>query len=217
MVAGGSGRRFGGAKQFAIVGGRSVVDWSVRAARSVAEGVVVVLPPDDTGEPELGAPSSLGADAVVVGGPTRAASVRAGLARVPEAAAIVVVHDAVRPLAPPWLFESVVAAVRAGAEGAVPALPVGDTVKRVVDGTVAATVDRRQLVTVQTPQAFSAEALRRAHADEPEATDDAALLERLGATVRVVEGDARNLKITRPGDLELVAALADVPTRPGDG
>ncbi len=216
MVAAGSGQRFGAPKQFLELAGRPVVDWSVAAARSVADGVVVVVPEgseaivtDADGVDGRRTPWTSGADQVVVGGPTRAASVRAGLAAVPIDASIVVVHDGVRPLASRHLFDAVVAAVREGAAGAVPGVPLGDTVKRVEGGTVVATVDRRGLVLVQTPQAFDAAVLRRAHADEPDATDDAGLLEAIGAEVRVVEGDPGNVKITRPGDVQLVEGLLD--------
>jgi 2-C-methyl-D-erythritol 4-phosphate cytidylyltransferase len=131
------------------------------------------------------------------------------VAAVPETAAVIIVHDAARPLASEELFRAVIAAVTAGgAGGAVPGVPVSDTIK-VVDGTrsVTATLDRAALVAVQTPQAFDAALLRRAHASGAEATDDAALVEALGATVRVVPGDARNLKITTPADLELAEHL----------
>ncbi|HTZ08349.1 MAG TPA: 2-C-methyl-D-erythritol 4-phosphate cytidylyltransferase [Acidimicrobiales bacterium] len=205
VVAAGAGHRFGAAKQFVTLGGRPLVSWSVAAARPVAEGVVVVLPGDelDAGHGDLGA------DAVVAGGATRAASVRAGLAAVPAGAEVVAVHDGARPLAPPALFAAVVEAVAAGADGAVPGLAVADTLKRVEGGVVRATVARDGLVAVQTPQAFRAALLRRAHATGDDgATDDAALVESLGATVRVVPGDPRNIKVTTPADLELVRALA---------
>jgi 2-C-methyl-D-erythritol 4-phosphate cytidylyltransferase len=98
--------------------------------------------------------------------------------------------------------------VLAGADAAVPALAVADTLKRVEGDVVVATVPRDGVVAVQTPQAFRAELLRRAHGDGPNATDDAALVESLGATVRVVPGDVRNLKVTTTADLEVVRALA---------
>lgn len=195
VVAAGAGSRFGGAKQFEPLGGRRVVDWAVAASAAVADGVVVVVPPGRTGEHHVGA------DAVVAGGSTRSASVRAGLAAVPAEADIVVVHDAARPHATAALFEAVVAAVRAGADAAVPALAVSDTVKRVSDGMVVDTIDRTGLVAVQTPQAFAAAALRRAHAGSAEATDDAALVEAAGGRVAVVPGEAGNVKITLRGDL----------------
>ncbi|MGO9343014.1 MAG: 2-C-methyl-D-erythritol 4-phosphate cytidylyltransferase [Acidimicrobiales bacterium] len=204
VVAAGDGARFGGRKQFAEVAGRPVVSMAVKAARSVASGVVVVIPPSST-EDEI---EMLGdADKVVPGGPTRAASVRAGLEVVPDDVAFVVVHDAARPLATWRLFEAVVRAVRDGADAAVPGLRVSDTLKRVDGDVVVSTVSREDLVAVQTPQAFRAELLRRAHAGEPDATDDAALVEGFGAVVRVVQGERSNIKLTEPGDLRLIEAL----------
>jgi 2-C-methyl-D-erythritol 4-phosphate cytidylyltransferase len=206
VVAAGGGRRFGGFKQFADMHGRALVDWSVDAARSVADGIVLVTPADSSGPSST---DSHGADVVVAGGKNRADSVRAGLAAVPDDADIIVVHDGARPLASRDLFQVVVDTVGAGADGAVPALDLTDTVKRVDDaGTVVATLERHHLVTVQTPQAFRASVLRRAHQAGGDATDDAGLVEALGATVRVVPGDPRNLKVTTPADLEIARAMA---------
>lgn len=181
----------------------------METARSVADGVVVVVPPTPGGGTDRSSPADErrpggGADRTVAGGDTRAASVRAGLAAVPDDAAVIVVHDAARPLATGFLFDAVVDVVRSGrAAGAIPVLPVADTLKRVTGETVDSTVDREGLVTVQTPQAFEAAVLRAAHAGAGEASDDAGLVEQLGATVLTVPGDPRNLKITRPEDLEL--------------
>jgi 2-C-methyl-D-erythritol 2,4-cyclodiphosphate synthase len=133
--------------------------------------------------------------------------VRAGLARVPDDADVVVVHDAVRPLAPPSLFAAVISAVRSGADGAVPGVIPADTIKRTSGALVAETLDRSSLVAVQTPQAFLASALRLAHRGDPEATDDAALVEAAGGRVEVVEGDPRNIKITTADDLLVAGAL----------
>jgi 2-C-methyl-D-erythritol 4-phosphate cytidylyltransferase len=203
VVAGGGGRRFGGPKQFEDLHGRRVLDWSLAAAAAACDGVVPVVPADRLAdEPAPGA---------VAGGATRSGSVRAGLAAVPGDAEIVVVHDAARPLAGAELFRRAVAAVRAGADAAVPGVPVADTVKRVEDGRVVETVDRSRLVAVQTPQAFRAAALRRAHAGDPEATDDAGLVEAMGGTVAVVEGDPRNFKLTSPDDLVVARALLAGP------
>ena len=201
VVAAGDATRFGGLKQYERLAGRRVIDWSLDSARAVCDGVVLVVPPAlaDRSEP--------GADVVVGGAATRPGSVRCGLEAVPPSAEVVVVHDAARPLAPASLFLSTVAAVRAGADGAVCAVPVDDTVKRVEDGEVRETVDRRGLWTAQTPQAFSAAVLRDAHRGLPEGTDDAALVEAAGGRVVVVGGDARNLKLTRPGDLAVAQAL----------
>ncbi len=208
VVAAGQGSRFGGPKQYEVLAGRRMLDWAVAAARSVSDGVVVVVDPQRLGSPE---PLT---DAVVAGGATRSASVRAGLAAVPASAEVVVVHDAARPCASPSLFASVVAAVRRGADAAVPGVPVADTVKRVdAGGAVTETLDRSTLVAVQTPQAFPATSLRRAHAGEAEATDDAGLVEAAGGRVVVVAGEGTNAKVTEPADL--VAAEAHLGARGG--
>ncbi|HXC18708.1 MAG TPA: IspD/TarI family cytidylyltransferase [Acidimicrobiales bacterium] len=203
VVAAGQGQRYGGPKQFAVLNHDTVTAHSVRAARSVAERVVLVVPVNYQGNGE-------GADVVVVGGATRAASVRAGLAECGDAD-VIVVHDAARPLASSSLFSSVVDAVVAGADGAIPGLPISDTVKHVrLDGplmVVDETVEREELVTVQTPQAFARDVLIRAHANGDDATDDAALVEALGGRVVVVAGEVDNVKITVPGDLARAASI----------
>ncbi len=192
VVAAGAGSRFGGAKQFADLGGRRVADWAIEAASAATDGVVVVVPPGTLLEP-----------GTVAGGATRAESVRCGLAAVPDDVEIVVVHDAARPFAGRALFDAVVAAVRSGADGAVPALPVADTVKQVdAAGVVVATPERATLVAVQTPQAFRAGALRQAHDGGGEGTDDASLVEAAGGRVVTVAGDPANRKLTVPDDLE---------------
>jgi len=119
------------------------------------------------------------------------------------------VHDAARPLASRALFARVVAAVRAGADAAIPGVPVADTVKRVRDHVVVETVPRDDLVAVQTPQAFRRAALEAAHETEGVGTDDAALVEAAGGTVVVVEGEPQNLKLTLVADLELARALIE--------
>ena len=194
VVAAGSGDRFGGPKQYQPLGGRRVLDWSVDACRTACDGVVLVVPPERVADPEE-------ADVVVAGGASRADSVRAGLAVVPEDADVILVHDAARPRASAALFAAVIDAVRGGADGAVPALPVPDTVKRVDGDHVVETVDRTDLVAVQTPQGFRAEILRKAHASCADATDDAALVEQAGGGVVVVPGEPGNGKITHPSDL----------------
>jgi len=207
VVAGGSGRRFGRLKQFSDLAGRPVLEWAVQACRPCSAGVVLVLPattgPTTAGG--AGTPDPHGADVVVPGGATRADSVRCGLAAVPAEAEVIVVHDAARPLASPALFHAVIAAVTGGgADGAAPGVTPSDTIK-VVDesGRVTDTLDRDRLVAIQTPQAFRAGALRRAHAQPAPAgaTDDAMLIEARGGTVLVVPGDPDNLKITDPDDL----------------
>jgi 2-C-methyl-D-erythritol 4-phosphate cytidylyltransferase len=207
VVAAGGGSRFGDLKQFTEMAGRPLVDWSVEAARTVAAGVVLVVPAEQAGGLS---PDAHGADLVVAGGTTRTASVRAGLDAVPHEADVIVVHDGARPLAPAHLFRSVVDAVLAGAPAAIPGITMADTVKRVDgDGDVVATMPRDGLVTVQTPQAFRADILRHAHAAGGDATDDAGLVEAQGATVRVVPGDKRNIKVTTPADLDMALALLE--------
>jgi 2-C-methyl-D-erythritol 4-phosphate cytidylyltransferase len=199
VVGGGGGSRFGGAKQYERLGHARVIDLAVATARRAGD-VVVVVPPADAA-----------AERAVAGGTTRSASVRAGLAAVPSGATIICVHDAARPLAGDAVFAAVIDAVRAGADGAVPGVPVADTIK-VVDGQgrVLSTPARDTLVAVQTPQAFRADVLRRAHAAGGEGTDDAALVEAVGGHVVVVAGDPRNAKITDRADLERARAwLAD--------
>ena len=211
VVAAGGGRRFGAAKQFADLAGRPVVDWSLDVARSVCDGTVLVVPADAPGKYAVvdGASDGGGrpADVIVVGGATRSESVRRGLAAVPQGAAVIVVHDAARPLAPIGLWRAVVAAVEAGADAAIPGAPVSDTVKRIGDGGQLVTLDRSELVAVQTPQAFVASVLRQVHAGGDEATDDAALVEAAGGRVELVQTSSDNIKITSPSDLVVAAAL----------
>lgn len=191
VVAAGAGQRFGGPKQFEPLGPETVLERSLSVAQGVADGVVAVVPPG----------AILGPGAVA-GGATRSDSVRCGLAAVPRDAEVIVVHDGARPFASSHLYEAVIDAVRAGADGAVPGLPVTDTIKVVDDdGTVVSTPDRGRLVAVQTPQAFAAARLRAAHQGAPQGTDDAALVEAGGGRVVVVPGEADNRKLTVPEDL----------------
>jgi len=192
VVAAGAGSRFGGPKQFETLGDRRVMDWAVESARESSDGVVVVLP-DEVAAREGG----------IAGGGTRSESVRRGLAAVPKNATIICVHDAARPFANEDDFRRVIEAVAAGADGAVPAIPVADTIKVVDDtGQVTRTPPRGSLRAVQTPQAFRAEMLRRAHAALGEGTDDASLVEAEGGKVVVVDGEVLNRKITTRDDLE---------------
>jgi 2-C-methyl-D-erythritol 4-phosphate cytidylyltransferase len=168
-----------------------VLDWSLAAALDTCDGIVLVVHADRAGDREPMV------DAVVAGGATRSASVRAGLAAVPDDAEVIVVHDAARPLATADLWRSVLDGVDAGADAVVPVVPVVDTLREVGGGTV----DRTRFVAVQTPQAFRAEVLRRAHGSGAEATDDASLVEAIGGKVLVVDGEPANRKITTPADL----------------
>jgi 2-C-methyl-D-erythritol 4-phosphate cytidylyltransferase len=200
VVAAGRGDRFGAAKQFLELAGTRLVDRAVEACAQCCDTVVVVLPADV----EWDGPA---VHAAVPGGATRSDSVRAGLAALPASVGVVIVHDAARPLASRAIFEAVIAAVRNGADASVPAVPVADTLKRVDGARVIETVTRDDLVGVQTPQAFRADALRAAHERGGDATDDATLVEQHGGCVVVVSGDIDNFKITSPRDLDVAAAL----------
>jgi len=170
------------------------------------DAVVVVAPPDWE-EAAILLAEEIGASKVtacVTGGETRTESVRVGVAEVPEDAAVILVHDAARPLLPDDVIGRVIQALGDGYDGAVPALPVADTVKRVDGDLVLETLDRTALVTVQTPQAFVASVLRSALVGD--ASDCASLVERAGGRVRTVAGDERLLKVTTRADLERVAS-----------
>lgn len=146
--------------------------------------------------------------AVVAGGDTRTASVRTALGEVADEALVIVVHDAARPLVSDEVVERVLAPLSAGFDGAVPGLPVVDTLKREAGGLVSETVDRTGLVAVQTPQAFAAGPFRAAFERAVEAaTDCASMVEAAGGRVGVVDGDPRLLKVTTQADLELVEQL----------
>jgi len=174
------------------------------------DSVVVVAPPGWE-EPAILLAEELGCGKVrasVAGAETRAGSVRAGLAEVPEGATVVVVHDAARPLLPDEVIERVLAPLAEGWDGVVPGLPVPDTVKRVgADGGVVETVARDGLWTVQTPQAFPADTLRRAVAGGADATDCAGLVEAHGGRIKVVPGDPLLAKVTTADDLARIASL----------
>ncbi|MCY3585471.1 MAG: IspD/TarI family cytidylyltransferase [Acidimicrobiaceae bacterium] len=222
MLAAGAGTRFGAAaggasKVMVPVAGRSMVAWSVEATRAACDAVTLVVPVQTV---EVLADGAYGVDVVVAGGATRSGSVRAGLETVPDDVDVVVCHDAARPGASAGLFAGVIAAVRDGADAAAPALPVSDTLKRVPEwddsgGVVAETVDRSGLFAVQTPQAFRREALVAAHAGEPEATDDAALVEAAGGTVVAIPGEAAAHKVTTTADLVIVESLLRGRARDG--
>ena len=213
LGAAGRGERLGGKrpKAFANLAGRPLVAESLeRLDASPWVEAVVVAAPADWEEPTILLAEELGAGsvrAVVTGGATRTDSVRAGLAEVPADTAAVLVHDAARPFLPDEVVERVVTALGDGWDGAVPALTLADTVKRAEGEALGETVDRAGLHAVQTPQAFVAEALRRALAGGGDATDCAGLVEAAGGRVRLVEGDRRLLKVTTPDDLAFVETL----------
>ena len=212
VAAAGTGDRLGAdrPKAFVRLGEQPLLGHSIeRLDRSDwIEGIVVVAPPGWE-EPAILLAEELGASKAstcVTGGATRAQSVRLGLAEVPAEAAVVLVHDAARPLLPAAVIARVLAPPSAGWDGAVPGLPVADTVKRVDGDRIVATVLREQLAAVQTPQAFVAAVLREAVEAGGEAGDCAALVEARGGRVTVVPGDRRLLKVTTAEDLELVSA-----------
>ena len=212
LVAAGRGERLGGdrPKAFVRLGGLPLLAEPLRRLDDCewVDGLVVVAP-EGWEEPAILLAEEVGASKVtacVTGGETRAASVRVGVAEVPDDAAVIVVHDAARPLLPEDVVPRLLDALGEGFDGAVPGVAVSDTVKRTTGGVVAETLERSELVTVQTPQAFVASVLRSAIAAGGEATDCASLVEANGGKVRVVEGDERLLKVTTPADLERVAA-----------
>jgi 2-C-methyl-D-erythritol 4-phosphate cytidylyltransferase len=211
LVAAGSGERLGAGrpKAFVVVAGRPMIEWSLDALRAAGiHEIVVALPPGEAAPHDCRG---------VPGGDTRSESVRAALAAAPPGD--VVVHDAARPLVTPDHVSEALEAL-AGADCAVAAAPVTDTVKEAgPDRLVVATLDRSRLWAIQTPQAFRREALERAldvSGDVlAQATDDAWLVERMGGTVRVVESTPANLKVTTPHDLAIAEhLLADRLSRP---
>jgi 2-C-methyl-D-erythritol 4-phosphate cytidylyltransferase len=195
-------------KAFAPLAGRPLLAESLERLELSGwiDSIVVVAPPEWE-EPVILLAEELGCGKVaasVPGGETRAASVRVGVGEVPDEAAVILVHDAARPLLPDEVIERVLAALNEGFDGAVPGLPVADTVKRVRGGVVEETLPRAGLVTVQTPQAFVAPVLRQAVAGALDATDCSSLVEERGGRVKVVDGDPRLLKVTTAEDLALV-------------
>jgi 2-C-methyl-D-erythritol 4-phosphate cytidylyltransferase len=218
VPAAGRGERLGpgGPKALRELAGTPMLVHSVRGllhARLI-DLVVVAAPPGGEAEVQavLNTYDVSKEVRVVTGGATRQESVRRALESLPLEVDIVLVHDAARPLAPSELADAVVAKIRAGADAVVPGLPVADTIKRVgPDGTVLETLQRTELVAVQTPQGFVRTLLAKAHdaalVDGHDTTDDAGLVERVGVTVTVVAGSAEAFKVTRPADLVLAEAL----------
>jgi 2-C-methyl-D-erythritol 4-phosphate cytidylyltransferase len=214
LAAAGSGERLGAdrPKAFVRLGDEPLLAPSLERldASDWVDAIVVAAPPGWE-EPTILLAEELGCSKVsssVAGGATRAESVRLALAEVPQDAAVVLVHDAARPLVDDAVIERVLSALNEGWDGAVPGLPVPDTVKRVEGDRVIETLSRDELRFVQTPQAFVADVLRRAfEGDIGGATDCASLVEVRGGRVKVVPGDPRLVKITDAQDLEQVAAL----------
>jgi 2-C-methyl-D-erythritol 4-phosphate cytidylyltransferase len=215
VVAAGRGERLGGGppKAFAPLAGRPLLAESLERldASEEIDAIIVVAPPEWE-EPAILLAEEIGASkvvAVVTGGTrSRAESVRIGVVEVPESADAILVHDAARPLITNAVIERVLASLGEDADGVVPGIPVADTVKRAPGGLVTETIERTDLYTVQTPQAFRAAIFRRALGDWPEdVTDCAGYVERAGGHVRVVEGDPALLKVTTAANLEQVEQL----------
>ncbi|MEN8234355.1 MAG: 2-C-methyl-D-erythritol 4-phosphate cytidylyltransferase [Actinomycetota bacterium] len=194
LLAAGRGTRFGRTKHDLELGGVPMWRWSRDSLLQGGVEQVVVI-----GD----------FDGAVPGGERRRDSVAAGLAEIPSAEGFVLIHDAARPLVSVDVVRRVVTRLVAGDVAAViPVVPVRDTIKRIDGGLVAETVDRRDLVSVQTPQGFDLRSLREAHAAfDGDPTDDALMIEAIGGTVAVVDGDAANIKVTYPEDLALAQAL----------
>ncbi len=200
VVAAGSGTRFGGDKHMATLGGISLWRWADRLFTDVGlDGVVVV------GDVPGG----------IQGGVRRQDSVAAGLAAIPDSAEIILVHDAARPLASAGLVRRLLEAVAAdNVDGAVPAVPLRDTIKRVHGHRIEETIDRSELVAVQTPQAFRGKMLRTAHLQiTSDVTDDAAMVEAIGGSVTVIDGEPSNIKVTFAADLAMAESLLTEESR----
>lgn len=223
LVAGGRGTRLGAEspKQYRLLAGVPMLLRALRPfiAHPEVAHVVVVLPPEDlSGPPAWLAELVGGGLSLAAGGAERSDSVASGLAALPPACGVVLVHDAARPLIDRATIDGVIAAAREGG-GAVPAIPVGDTLKEAVESPpgaaagplVARTIPRDRLWRAQTPQGFPRALLERAHREARAAgiaaTDDAMLVERLGAPVRLVPGSARNVKVTTAEDIVLAELL----------
>ncbi len=214
LVAAGRGDRLGldRPKAFAPLRGRPLLAESLERLDGCEwVDAIVVAAPVGWEEPAILLAEELGVGKVSAcspGGQSRADSVRLALAEVPDDAAVVLVHDAARPALPADVVGRVLAPLREGWDGAVPALPFADTIKRVREEAVVETLDREELVAVQTPQAFVASVLRQAFAgDVAGASDCATLVERQGGRVKVVRGDRRLQKVTTPEDLEAIASF----------
>jgi 2-C-methyl-D-erythritol 4-phosphate cytidylyltransferase len=211
LAGAGRGERLGSErpKAFARLAGRPLLAESLeRLEGSDWIDAIVVAAPPDWEEPSILVAEEIGAGKVsscVTGGDSRSESVKRALGEVPDDAAVVLVHDAARPLLTEAVIERVLAPLGGGWDGAVPGMPVSDTIKRVEGERVVETLPRDELTAVQTPQAFVASALREAlSGDLAGASDCASLVEAHGGRIKVVEGDRRLLKVTDADDLALV-------------
>lgn len=216
IVAAGSGVRLGSnvPKAFVKLAGRTMLSYSLATIRQVGsiDEVVITIPEgfETAARAEVAAARLAIPVKITPGGVERQDSVRIALELTSAESELVIVHDAARPLATPEIFEAcLTAAMRTGA--AIAAIPVSDTLKRVADTAITATIARANLWQAQTPQAFRRNVLIAAHhraiSEKVVATDDADLVERTGARVEVVEASTSNIKITTPSDLAIVEAI----------
>jgi 2-C-methyl-D-erythritol 4-phosphate cytidylyltransferase len=216
IMAAGRGQRFeGGApKQLTLVGGRPMVAWSIERFATFAEieRVVLVIPPaqTDAWRATLAEPSGELVSDVVEGGQRRQESVRLGLEALPEAITHVLIHDAARPCLSTQLLAQIVEAVRRN-DAVVPAVPVVDTLAVESGATIDAIVDRTNIVSVQTPQAFEKQLVLRAHrkayADGLRSSDDGSLVRALGGKVKTIPGERTNMKITYAEDVTIAEEI----------
>ncbi|GAA1994868.1 2-C-methyl-D-erythritol 4-phosphate cytidylyltransferase [Microbacterium pumilum] len=215
VVAAGSGERLGagGPKAFVGIDEHTILRHALTRVFAAPEAQVVIVAPRGREGDALTEALEAAGDrrdlvSVVTGGDTRQASVASGLAALWADVEIVLVHDAARALTPPAVFERVIATIDSGRDGALPVLPVVDTIKRVTDTEVLHAVDRDELAAAQTPQGFRRDILDAAYRGaDREFTDDAALVGAAGHGVFVVAGDPRSFKITTPADLERARSL----------
>jgi len=213
IVAAGKGKRFGSPKQFALLRGKPVLDWSMEKfiRHPEVDEIILVLPDERKKADYLGRSKKI--TAVVKGGPRRQDSVRKGVEALnTEMADIVLIHDGVRPLVSRTLISRVVDEMRRK-KAVIPAVPIDETIKKVVAGKVIRTIDRRRLYRAQTPQGFLypllERALRKASRGGYIGVDEAMLVEKLGEEVSVVEGEKKNVKVTTREDLKIAEAWLD--------
>lgn len=213
VVAAGEGKRFGFSKQFALLRGKSVLDWCLEAfeVHEAVTEVILVLKDDAQNTDYIERYRKIAS--IAKGGDKRQDSVLSGFHKIdPEKARIVLVHDGVRPLVSKELIDRVIEAAQEK-EAAIPAVPLKDTVKLVDEQVVIRTLDRDKLFMIQTPQGFLYSTLKAAldksRKDNFYGTDEASLLERIGKKVTVVQGDLKNIKITTPEDIKIVEAFLE--------
>jgi 2-C-methyl-D-erythritol 4-phosphate cytidylyltransferase len=217
IAAAGSGQRLGDPRpKFEIpILGRPMVDFSLAVFQGAGEieAIALIVPVESLARWSAASVRACGCSkvtVVVAGGATRQESVRLGLDALGAADGVVVIHDAARPMVTSTMVGAV-CALPAGLDGLITAVPVTDTIKETRGQLVAGTLDRSRLVSVQTPQSFDVTVLRKAHEealrDRFEATDDAALVERIGGSLGIVEGSRENIKVTYEADLLLAEAI----------